>query len=283
MGSERITNRLLGYPDDARLLIVNCDDFGMCHANNAGSLQALTEGIATSTTLMAPCSWAPHAVQLLKEHPEIAFGVHLTLVAEHEPLRWGPLASRDQVSSLIDERGYFYLHSRSEEMLANAKLDEIEIEYRAQIDYLLSAGLKPTHLDWHCLYEGGRPDIFELTIGLAREYGLALRTHSPESGARCQALGLPANDHGTMDSYRLERVGVPEAYENLLRALPAGLSEWAVHPSTGDAEAQAMEPTEWGVRKTDLDVVTSPEIRELIAQQGIVLLNYRPLQQVWAG
>src|SRR5689334_4496553 len=112
VANERITNRLLGYPDDARLLIVNCDDFGMCHANNAGTLAALTEGIATSTTLMTPCPCAPHALQTLKEHPEIAFGVHLTIVAEHEPYRWGPLASRDRVSSIVDERGYFYLHSR---------------------------------------------------------------------------------------------------------------------------------------------------------------------------
>lgn len=283
MESKRITNRLLGYPDDARLLIVNCDDFGMCHANNAGTVAALTEGIATSATLMAPCPWAPHAVQWLTEHPETAFGVHLTLIAEHELYRWGPLASRDRVSSLVDERGYFFLHRRGDEMLARAPLAEIEIEYRAQIEYVLAAGLKPTHLDSHCLYDGGRPDIFDLSVRLAREYGLAIRTHYPASRAACRELGLPSNDHGMLDSYSLDTADKAAKYTELLRALPAGLSEWAVHPSIGDGEAQAMEPTEWTIRRTDLDFVTSSDARDLVAAEGITLLNYRPLQQFWSA
>ena len=65
-----------------RLLIINADDFGMCHANNAATVRTLTEGLVSSTSLMAPCPWAPHAIQLLREHPEIPFGVHLTIVSE---------------------------------------------------------------------------------------------------------------------------------------------------------------------------------------------------------
>ena len=80
--NERQTNRLLGYPDDARLLIINADDFGMCHTNNEAILRTLKDGVVSSTTLMAPCPWAPHAMQLLREHPDIPFGVHLTVVCE---------------------------------------------------------------------------------------------------------------------------------------------------------------------------------------------------------
>src|SRR5436309_2367156 len=98
--SELHTNQLLGYPATARLLIVNADDFGMCHANNAATLQALGSGIATSTTLMAPCPWAPEAIEMLRAHPELPFGVHLTLISEHDNYRWGPLAPWDRVSSL---------------------------------------------------------------------------------------------------------------------------------------------------------------------------------------
>src|SRR4051794_2894078 len=101
-------NRLLGYPDDARLLIINADDFGMCHAINAATLRALREGIASSTTLMAPCPWAPHALRLLTEHPEIPFGVHLTIISEHSACRWGPLASKVTAPSLLDEAGCFH-------------------------------------------------------------------------------------------------------------------------------------------------------------------------------
>ena len=71
-------NELLGYPAEARLLIINADDFGVYHAVNAAILRTFTEGVVRSTTLMAPCPWAMHAMRLLRDHPHIACGVHLT-------------------------------------------------------------------------------------------------------------------------------------------------------------------------------------------------------------
>ena len=76
------TNRLLGYPVDARLLIINADDFGMCHAINEAIFRALELGVLRSTTLMVPCPWALHAMRFLADHPEIPFGVHLTVISE---------------------------------------------------------------------------------------------------------------------------------------------------------------------------------------------------------
>jgi len=280
--NERQTNRLLGYPDDARLLIVNADDFGMCHAVNEAIWRTLNEGIVSSTSLMAPCPWAPHAMQLLQEHPRIPFGVHLTVVSDFLTYRWGPVASKDRVSSLIDEAGYFYHYDRIPELLATGKLDEVEVEFRAQIETVLAAKLQPTHLDWHCLADGGRADIFELTLGLAREYGLALRIHDRALAERLQRAGLPANDYELLDSYRLDAGDKAVRFAQLLRALPAGLSEWAVHPSLGNEEARALEPENWRVRKADLDFAISPEARELLKAEGIVLMDYRALQQVWS-
>lgn len=63
--TQRHTNQLLDYPDDARLLIINADVFGMCHAANAAITRSLTAGVVTSTTLMVPCVWAPNAMQWL--------------------------------------------------------------------------------------------------------------------------------------------------------------------------------------------------------------------------
>ena len=282
MSGERRTNELLGYPDDARLLIVNADDFGMCHANNDATLRAMREGIVTSTTLMTPCPWAPHAMSALAEQPDLPFGVHLTIVAEHAGYRWGPLTAKDKVPSLVDEAGYFYLNERREELLARAELGEVETEFRAQIAAVLDAHLTPTHLDWHCLADGGRADIFELTLGLAREYGLALRVHDRSSAEQCQRKGLPTSDCGVLDSYGLETADKSARYAELLRVLPAGLSEWAVHPGLGNAEAQAMEPTSWQVRKADFDFLVSQRARDLVETEGIVLVDYRPLQHAWS-
>ena len=145
------TNRLLGYPDDARLLIINADDFGRSHASNEATLRTLKEGVVTSTTLMVPCPWALHAMQMLREHPEISFGIHLTVISDVPLYRWGSLTSREKVPSLIDEAGFFYRYERIPEFLAQAKLSELEVEFRAQIEAVLATSLKPTHLDWHCL------------------------------------------------------------------------------------------------------------------------------------
>jgi predicted glycoside hydrolase/deacetylase ChbG (UPF0249 family) len=273
-------NDLLGYPPDARLLIVNADDFGVYHAVNAATLRALTDGVARSTTLMVPCPWALHAMRLLREHPGIAFGVHLTVVAEFADYRWGPLAPRDEVPSLLDETGFFYGNDRQAELLARARPDELEAEFRAQIEAVLAAGLKPTHLDWHCLRDGGRPDVFDLTLGLAAEYGLALRVFDPSRGERLQRRGLPAVEHGVVDSTRLATAGKAARLVRLLRELPAGLSEWAVHPGLGSAEARAIDGW-WPRRAADLRFLVSEEAREAVREEGIVLLDYRPLQAVW--
>jgi chitin disaccharide deacetylase len=280
--NERRTNRLLGYPVDARLLIINADDFGMCHAINEATLRTLKEGIVTSTSLMAPCPWAPHAMQLLKENPNISFGIHLTVVCDSNIYRWGPLTSKEKAPSLVDEAGYFYSVTRIPELLGQARLDELEVEFRAQIEAVLATQLKPTHLDWHCLADGGRIDIFDMTFRLAKEYNLALRIHDPRLAEKWQRVGLPANDHGVLDSYRLNTDDKTARYAQLLRELPAGLSEWAVHPSLGNAEAQAIEPDSWQVRKADFDFLMAQGSRDILKEEGIVLLDYRAMQKLWS-
>lgn len=280
--NESQTNILLGYPNDARLLIVNADDFGMCHSNNEAIGRAWTEGVVRSTSLMTPCPWAPKAMQFLKEHPEIPFAVHLTVISDFGNYRWGPMASKDRVPSLVDESGYFYRYDRQREMLAQAPVSEMEVEFRAQIAAVLDAGLKPSHLDWHCLADGGREDIFDLTADLAKEYGLAMRVHDRSLARRCQQAGLPTNDHDVLDSYHMDPADKPALYAQLLRELPVGLSEWAVHPSLGNSESQALEPTNWQVRRADFDCMVSPEIRDMIGDEGIILIDYRVLQAVWA-
>jgi predicted glycoside hydrolase/deacetylase ChbG (UPF0249 family) len=278
---SRQTNRLLGYLDDTRLLIINADDFGRSHASNEATLRALKEGIVSSTTLMVPCPWALHAMHLLGEHPEIPFGVHLTFICEVAHYRWRPLTSREKVPSLIDETGFFYSEECTSEFLAQAKLSELEVELRAQIETVLAAKLKPTHLDWHCLHYGGRTDIFEMTLRLAKEYGLARRVCDQPFIEQVQREGLPTGEHDLLDSYRLAIVEKSARYAQLLRDLPSGLSEWAVHPALGTPEMQAIEPESWQVRQTDFDFLISQEARSIIEQEGIVLLSYQPLQKVW--
>ncbi len=277
------TNRRLGYPDDARLLIINADDFGMCHAINAAIFRALTEGVLPSTTLMVPCPWALHAMHWLQAHPDRTFGIHLTAICDGADYRWGPLTARDKVPSLIDETGTFYRFERMPEFLAQVNFAELEREFRAQIEAVLAAHLKPTHLDWHSLRIDGRIDIFDVMVGLAKEYGLALRVRGRSVIEKVQSQGLPTNDYDFLDSFMLGTVDKAACYAQLLHELPAGLSEWALHPALEDAEYLAMEPDGNRFRQTDFDFLMSAEAPEIIQEEGIILLSYAPLQAVWQG
>ena len=274
---------LLGYPSDSRLLIVNADDFGMCHSINVATVEAMRNGIVTTTSLMACCPWAWEAMEFLRDDASLSFGVHLTLVNEMPWYRWGPVASKDTVPSIVNPDGFFLPHSEIPKLYAQADLEDVEREFRAQIDRVLGFGLKPTHLDWHCVLDGGRPDILELTLRLCDEHGLAMRVNDPDLRESLIAASKPANDTPIIDGYNLPVDEKNAIWAEKVRVLPPGFHQWVAHVSLGDAEAQAMEPDAWRVRKTDFDFFTSQEAKALVKEAGIILVDYREVQRLWAS
>ena len=281
MSTNSQTNRLLGYPADARLLIINADDFGMCNSVNEAIIGTLKEGVVRSTSLMAVCPWALQAINFLKHHPDIPIGVHLTAISDSINNHWRPLTAAEKVPSLVDEAGYFYDFEHMPEFMARVRLDQLEMEFRAQIEAVLAAGLEPAHLDWHSLRIRDRTDIFDVMFGLAREYGLALRVASQSSIEKLQSLGFPTHDHDVLDSYLLDPINKTARYAELLRKLAAGLSEWAVHPGLDSAELLAIEPGGTRIRQADFDFLTSQQAKEIVKEEEIILLDYRALQKVW--
>lgn len=283
MTAKQTNAALLGFPDDARLLLINADDFGMCHSINVATVEAMRNGIVTTTSLMACCPWAWEAMQMLRDDPSLSFGVHLTLVNEMPGYRWGPVASQDSVPSIVNANGFFYSHPEIPELYAQAEIDDVEREFRAQIGRVIGFGLQPTHLDWHCVLDGGRPDILELTLSLCREFGLAMRVNDSELRERLIASGKPANDTPIIDGYSLPVEEKNAIWARKLGELAPGFHQWAAHVSLGDAEAQAMEPNAWKVRKSDFEFFTSTEAKALIEENGIVLLDYTEIQRLWAA
>lgn len=281
MTDKSQTNRLLGYPVDARLLIINADDFGMCHAINEAIFRTLKEGVLRSTTLMVPCAWALHAMHFLADHPEFPFGIHLTAIGDGDDYRWRPVTSREKVPSLVDNAGYFYSFEHMSEFLSQVRLDQLEAEFRAQIEVVLAAKLKPTHLDWHSLRISGRADILELMFRLAKEYGLALRVIGRSLIEKLQSQGFPTSDFDFLDSSSLDPVTKSARYAQLLHELPLGLTEWAVHPGLDNSELLAMEPDGNHFRQTDFDFLMSQEAKDIVKKEAIILLDYRALQEVW--
>ncbi|ARF74087.1 hypothetical protein B7C62_18935 [Kitasatospora albolonga] len=280
--SERSSERL-GYPRDARLLIINCDDFGMYPEINAAVVEAVEEGIASSCSLMVPCPGAAEAMKMLGLRPWIPFGIHLTLVCEMPDIRWGPLTARERVPSLLDPAGELFPPTPDGRaaLLGQARPEEVEREFRAQIDAVARAGLTPTHLDFHCLADGGRDDVLDLTVALAAEYGLAVRVWLDPGRRAMRRRGLPVTDNGFLDSFALDIEGKAARYVQLLRDLPAGLNEWAVHPGLGGSGSRAVDGG-WDVRRTDYEFLTSPQAREALERENITVIDYRGIQRAWS-
>ncbi|MEU0842275.1 polysaccharide deacetylase family protein [Streptomyces sp. NPDC005962] len=277
------STELLGLAPDARALLLNADDFGMYPAVNSAVVESIENGIAASCSLMVPCPAAAQALELLRERPHIPFGVHLTLVRDLPRLPWGPLSPKERVPSLLDGAGELYDPAGIPELLARARPAEVEREFRAQIDAVLDAGLAPVHLDWHCLADGGREDIRDLTLTLAAEYGLAARIWREPARRALRRRGLPALDHPFLDSFALGLDDKAAHYAQLLRELPPGLTEWAVHPGLDDAHARAVDPGGWQIRSTDHAFLTSPQARDILREEGIAVVDYQALRRIWTA
>jgi predicted glycoside hydrolase/deacetylase ChbG (UPF0249 family) len=293
----------LGYQADARLLILNADDFGLCHAENEGTIQFIKEGVGSSCTLMMPCPWGLHAMRLLREYPDIPFGVHLTVVGEYADYRWRPVSSPEKVPSLVDDRGFFKSPADMNGLLRELEIRELAVEFRAQIGAVLECGLKPTHLDSHWHVHELRDDVFDLCLALGKEFGLALRAgHVTTTVDRLREEGLPTCDV-VVDSGRIpDSTGrsrdssFSNPYACLLREVPAGLTEWAIHVGIDTPELRTLMPMPnergyhvqgtdlvgtWRGRTTDLDFFASQEAKEIIDEEGIVVLSFEPLQRLW--
>src|SRR6195256_5042297 len=157
----------LGFPRDAKLLIVHADDVGVTHSVNAATIRALDTGLVNSASIMVPCPWFPEIADYARAHPAVDFGLHLTLTSERVYYRWGPVAPRDRVASLVDENGYFW-HDWTAATRIEPK--DAEVELRAQIERAYAMGIRPTHLDSHQyrLYDNGK-EIFEALLRVAHE------------------------------------------------------------------------------------------------------------------
>jgi chitin disaccharide deacetylase len=274
----------LGFDPDVRVLILDCDDLGMHEAVNIAIFDSIENGVATSCSLMVPCPGTANAIRLLLERPHIPFGVHLTLIRDKPNYVWGPSSPKAEVPSLLDpDTGELFTDEpvNRDRMLAQARLEDVERELRTQITTALDAGLSPAHLDWHCLGDGGRGDIFDLALTLAAEYGLAARVWLEDGCQKARSLGKPVVDGTWLDNFTVEVEGKAQTYERMVRGLPPGLSEWAVHPALATEDWKAIERSGWRVRQSDHAFLTSDRAREVLAEEGIEVIDYTSVQDIW--
>ncbi|RJP21608.1 MAG: ChbG/HpnK family deacetylase [Candidatus Omnitrophota bacterium] len=283
----------LRYTADAKLLIIHGDDIGMCHSANVAAIDALEKGIVTSGSVMVPCPWFMEIAAYAREHPDIDLGLHLTHTAEWKHYRWGPLAGRSVTPGLVDERGYMHPDVFSVVRSSNAR--EIEAETRAQIEFALKHGMKPTHLDSHMGTLYAIREFADVAIKLAEEYDIPLMLFHLTPHIR-QMLdsrdfytpafveSLETRDFPLLDAlYQIHNTPVEkseEFYRNVIRNLQPGVSELIIHLADASKEIEAISSSH-RQRVEDYRIFTSPEMREFIREQGVQLIGWKDLYQLW--
>lgn len=286
-----------------KYLIVNADDFGMTSGVNRAVIEAHARGILTSTTLMANMPAFDEAVRLAKEHTSLGVGLHFNIT------QGAPVAEASRVGSLLDERGEFFGASTAllrQMLTGKLRVREIEIELRAQIEKVLAAGLRLTHVDSH-KHSHALPPISAVIARVIGDYGIKAvrlpREHwrmprwnlSAKLIAQSMAaLALAQLCRFGEAKFRQANVKTADAFfgvaqtgfwskqwlVDLIAGLPAGVSELMSHPGYNDKELEQVETRLRESRATEFALLTDPEVIAAVRENGVRLISYAGLEDV---
>ena len=296
----------LGLAPGARAIIINADDFGMCHAANTAIIELLGAGRLDATTVMVPCAWSPEALAFAASRTDLDVGVHLVLTSEWTRYRWRPLTGT--ATTLVDDAGFFPADVASVER--NASDDDVSAEIAAQLQAALDAGVDVTHLDNHMgsVYglATGR-DFLRPVFELAARHGLPFRLPRSMDGvgedaalqatldvaaAAADALGVEIVDRLWTHPFELlgEGTAQEETYEQvrdgfiaLLRAVPSGVTEIYLHPMVDDDELRAAVDFSAAKRGYEQRLLDDPAVLQAIEDEGLVRVGWRDLRDLQRG
>jgi len=273
----------LGYGPDAKLLIVNADDAGMCHAANLAVIEGMQKGGLSAATVMVPCPWFSEIADFASSSPQADFGIHLAHTSEWKYYRWGPVASKDKVAGLIDPEGFLW---RSvEQVYQNGTPQEALIEGRAQIQKALDAGVPVTHIDSHMGTLQLHPDYIKVYLQLAKEFDLPVRMASQSTLA---ASGFPElrqtfSDQGILfpDYFIYDEMKnydeVKPFWSRIVKNLSPGVTELFIHPAIPNEELKAVTNS-WKKRGEEFELfVNDAEFKKLLEAENVKLIGWKPI------
>lgn len=266
----------LGYRPDDRVVIITCDDLGSCQGANEGVYRSLRDGVATSASLMVPAPWARAAAAGYRGED---VGVHLTLNAEHDLYRWGPIT---HAPSLLDGDGGF--PRTMTDAWDHADLDEVRRELRAQVERAILWGFDATHLNSHMGTLLLKAEFFDVYLDLAVALRLPLRLLDSADealvGFPFRALAAEAGVVFPDHFVAAGRVGSRSSIEGAVARLEPGVTELHLNPALDTPELRAFAP-DWQARVDDMALVCDDgPLRTALDAPGTHLIGFRPLREL---
>ena len=255
-------------------LIVRGDDMGFSHSGNEALIKCYTEGIERSIEVIVPSPWFSEAVILLAKNPTVDVGIHLVLTSEWTNIKWRPLT---EARSLRDSNGYFFpMIWPNKNYPGNAlleqewKIDDIEKEWRAQIELAKKNIPRLTHISAHMGCTHMRDDVKALAKKLAIEYNIHIE---PEE---LNVKGI-SYDGPSKTSEEKKR-----SFMKMLDKLERGNTYLFVdHPGLDSPELRAINHIGYenvaADRQGVTDIWTDADVKELIRKKGIQLISYKDL------
>lgn len=251
-------------------LLLRCDDVGMSHAVNMATKQLIESNIPLSASVMFACPWYLEAVEILKAHPQIAVGIHLTLGSEWKNYKWGPISGKDQVPSLVDSLGYFHA-TPAIHLAHNPNVQEVEQEFRAQIERALASGLRIDYVDNHMGAGLYTPEQRQVLEKLAKEYTLSISGYLNETFMKGTAT-YPYEEQADSLAATVSRLK-PDKPNVLVMHLGLHPSEMDAMEDLNAAGTRQMSRQ----RQTELNTLLSPQFRDAVQQSRVKLITYREL------
>lgn len=283
----------LGYPTDKKILLFHADDIGMCPEANESVAPYLLNDEIQSAAVMMPCPSAADFVEWYKQHPEKDIGVHLTLTSEWNTYRWPPVTEATIVPGLIDPEGFMWRDVMS--VVKNATPEEVETEVRAQIDKMISLGIRPGHIDTHMGTLYGSVGFAKAYLNVAMEYGIpamAIEFSGPVL-ERFRAQGYPITDDmvAFAAGYTLPKLddffAVPNGktyeekmtnFKNLVKTLKPGITEMIFHPSVETDNLKSITAS-WQQRVWEAQMFSDPQIKQFFKDEGILFTNWKEMMK----
>jgi predicted glycoside hydrolase/deacetylase ChbG (UPF0249 family) len=272
----------LGYQAGTKLLIIHADDIGVSHSENSATLEAFAGGLVNSGSIMVPCPWFPEIAEYARNNPAADLGLHLTLTSEWNVYKWGPVAPREKVPSLVDDNGFFYADVAP--VVSKATPADVETELRAQIERARKFGIDPTHFDSHMGTLFSSPEFLKIYIALGREYKVPVLLINAITDAY---PGLTNDNDVIIDQVFIAspddyKNGMKKFYTKTLKSVQPGVSCLIIHVAHDDAEMQAVtkDHPDYGSawRQADFDFFTSEACKRILREEKIQLITWKEIR-----